>query len=266
MVTHLPETLWVSAKHYLVKQIDRPVGETRESLFDTVIEGYSGDEPVYLHVGLGDVKRAFQTNPYDFLIEKLEANFSSLLVPGFTQSFRDTGRFDVESTEPEVGMFSHLFFQQDMDYRTPDPLHSIMVKGDYRFDGCDFRDTFGADGAYGRLEEDNVLCLNIGTPWLISTQLHYIEQVLDVPYVDTTEIDGTITYADGRTEPITQTNYQRNNYVYFWNRRKLRDDLLEAGLLDHYQLNGLDIMAFRTGDIREYIESAVASDPYYLVR
>ncbi len=266
MVLHLPETLWSSFRHYLIKRSSRPVGPVNESVFEEILSQYDDVETVFVHIGLSDIKSAFETNPYEFIMEHLKRQFSSILVPGFTKSFRDEGAFHVSESSPELGAYSTLFFENEMEYRTPDPLHSIMVSGEYRFEGVNFRNTFAPDGCYGQLEEENVLCLNIGTQWLVSTQLHYLEQVLDLPYVDTVEISGTITYEDGSTERIRQRNYLKNNYVYFWNRTKIRNEMMSAGKLDHFLLNGLSITTFEMEELGTFIRERVADDPYYLVR
>lgn len=264
MITHLPRTLWSSAKHYPLRHASYDVGPVSPALFDEILDEYEADA-VFLHVGLSDVKAAFETNPYDFVVDRLRDRFPSLLVPGFTKSFRETGRFDVEADPPELNAFSRLFFENDAEYRTPDPLHSILCAGEYRFDGCDFRNTFGPEGCYARLEEDDVLCLNVGTHWLVSTQLHYLEQALDVPYVETVDIEGELTRADGDVERVTQTTYEKNKYLYFWNRTKIRDQMVRAGKMDWYRLNGLHVMAFTMGDLRSFVEPNVLNDPYYLV-
>ena len=262
--THLPATAWSSAKHYVADHLRRPSGPVDESVLETMLAQYSDAETVFVHIGLSDIKTALQRNPYEAIIEKLTAEFESVLTPGFTRSFRTSRVFDTEETTPEVGAFSSLFFA-DAAYRTPDPLHSILVDGPYRFDGCAFRDTFSPEGCYAQLSADNVLCLNIGTPWLVSTQLHYVERVCDVPYAGTTELEGELT-ANGTTERISQRTYQKNNYLYFWNRRGLRDDMVEAGVLDHYVLNGLNVMGLRAGEMQAFLEPRIDEDPYYLVR
>jgi len=262
-VTHLPETAWSSATHYLYKQRRRSVGPTDETLLETIIEGYD-DDVVFVHVGLSDVNAALGGNPYEAVVDRLDQAFESVLVPGFTKSFRETRRFDVDETAPELGAFSGLFFEE-ADYRTPDPLHSILVRGPYRFPDCTFRDTFSPAGCYGQLSADNVLYLNIGTPWLVSTQLHYIERICNVPYASTAEIEGELR-VDGSTEAIRQRNYSKNNYLYFWNRRGLRDDMVAAGVMDHYRLDGLNVMGVRAGEMEAFLADRIERDPYYLVR
>ena len=262
-VTHLPETAWSSATHYLYTKRSRSVGPIDEGLLETIIDRYD-DDVVFAHIGLSDINTAVGGNPYEAILDRLDRAFESVLVPGFTKSFRETRRFDVEDTPPELGAFSGLFFE-DADYRTPDPLHSILVGGPYRFEGCTFRDTFSPGGCYGQLSDDNVLYLNIGTPWLVSTQLHYIERICDVPYASTVAIEGELA-ADGSTESITQRTYSKNNYLYFWNRRGLRDDMVAAGVMDHYRLDGLNVMGVRAGDMEAFLANRIERDPYYLVR
>lgn len=262
-VTHFPKAAWCSVKHYIEKQHDKPGGPTTEAVLDTILDQYTESSVVFVHIGLSDIKTGLETDPYEAILRKLRSAFDSILVPGFTQSFRETGVFDIDETEPELGAFSGLFFEE-ADFRTPDPLHSVLVEGPYRFEGCTFRDTFSPEGCYAQLSEDDVLCLNIGTPWLVSTQLHYIERVCNVPYATTIEIDGELR-ADGKTTQISQRNYAKNNYLYFWNRQGLRDAMVAAGVMDHYVLDGLNVMAVHAGEMQAFLEPRIEADPYYLV-
>jgi len=262
-VTHLPKAAWSSAKHFVYKQQLSTGGPTNEAVLDAVLNEYEDDSVALVHIGLRDIKTALGTDPYEAILDKLRSRFDSILVPGFTKSFRKTGVFDLEETQPELGAFSGLFFE-NAEFRTPDPLHSILGEGPYRFESCTFRDTFSPGGCYGQLSKDNVLCLNIGTPWLVSTQLHYIERICNVPYAKTIEIDGELR-TNGSTTRIAQQNYKKNNYLYFWNRRGLRDAMVSAGVMDHYSLDGLNVMAVRAGDMQSFLVPRIEADPYYLV-
>ena len=268
--THVPPpavlaaTRWSSAKHYAVRQRETPTGPVDEAIFAEILDGYDEDV-AFVHVGLSDVNAAFDGDPYEFVRDHLDARFDAILTPAFTQSFREPGRFHRTDSDPELGAFTTLFFYE-ADYRTADPLHSIQVRGDYRFDGCTVRDTFAPDGCYGQLERDDVRILDIGTRWLISTQLHYIERVTDVPYSETVEIEGTVRYPGGRVERVTQRSYDKNNYLYFWDRLSIQRDLIDDGVLNHHDLNGLRVISVTARDLRDVLEPRIADDLYYMIR
>ncbi|NGM67815.1 AAC(3) family N-acetyltransferase [Natronolimnobius sp. AArcel1] len=262
---HLPRTLWCTGKYYVKKKTEtETVGSVDPALFEQVLSQYDEDV-VFVHAGLSDVSDAFETDPYEFLFDTLTSQFESVLVPGFTPSFRDTGVYDKRESVPQIGAFSRCFLK-DAQYRTDDAIHSILVHGSYRFDDCDHHKTFGADGCFAKLDADNVLVVNVGTPWLISTQLHYIEMASNPPYAELADTTGEIRYADGEREQITQTSFDKNEYVYYWNREKIREDAKAAGVLEHHSLNGLTVMAFRTNDLAQFLEPKLEADPYYLVQ
>lgn len=245
------------------KRVDRTVGSVREEAFDSVLESYAG-KTVFVHVGLSDIKRAFDRNPYEFLLGRFDEHFESVLNPGFTPAFRSIdGRvYHKRHSLPKFGAFSQLFLE-DCDYRTDDPTNSILVRGPYRFDDCDQTNTWSKAGCFGKLERENVRYLDIGTDFIRSSQIHYIEAQLDVPYFQTVEYDGVI-WRDGRYEEITHRSHEYTMPVT-WNRPKIRADLERAGVFDAYDLNGLNVFAFRARDVREVLAPKILADPYYLV-
>lgn len=247
------------------KRLDREVGRVSEREFDRVLDRYADEDVAFVHVGLGDIKRAFDRNPYDFLMERLDARFESILVPGFTPSFRsvDGGVYHKRYSQPKFGAFARLFLE-DCEYRTDDPTNSILVRGPYRFDDCDHFDTWSEEGCFARLDRENVLYLNVGTDWLRSSQIHYIENLLDVPYVRTAEYEGVI-YRDEREHEHVHHRSHEYTMPVTWNREKLRRDLEADGVLDTYDLNGLMVFAYHARAIREALTPRILADPYYLV-
>lgn len=238
------------------------VGPVREERLDEVLSQYD-DRVVFVHAGLRDIKRAFGTNPYELLLSKLDEHFESILAPGFTPSFRSSGIYHKQYSKPEYGKFSQLFLE-DADYRTDDAIHSILVHGDYRFEQYDHQDSFGEDSCWSKLDEDNVLYVNIGTPWIVSTQHHYIEHLADVPYLEQSTHDGVIYYDETTFTTVTQTNY---TYDYPMKRSamKITNYLREQDTLSMYNLNGLKLLFFRAADVRRSLMNKIQSDPYYLV-
>lgn len=247
------------------KRLDREVDRVPEREFDRVLDRYADEDVVFVHVGLRDVKRAFDRNPYEFLIDRFDSRFESILVPGFTPAFRsvDGGVYHKQYSQPKFGAFARLFLE-DCEHRTDDPTNSILVRGPYRFDGCDQFDTWSAEGCFAKLDRENVLYLNVGTDWIRSSQIHYVENLLDVPYVRTAEYEGVI-YRDEREHESIHHRSHEYTMPVTWNREKLRRDLEADDVLDAYDLNGLTVFAFRARELREALTPRILADPYYLV-
>lgn len=237
-----------------------------ETAFDELLSSFDADT-VFVHVGLSDINKAVDGNPYTFLYNALSDHFESVLAPGFTPSFRTCALYHNQFSQPEYGMFSKLF-REDAHYRTDDAIHSILVDGPYRFDDCDHHDSFGPSGCWQQLEDDNMLYLDIGTDDFLTTQLHYLEVSLNLPYVTTPEHDGVVYYDMDEYEEITQSNY---GYEYqYWletfpNWPKIRRYLQSTGALTDHSRNGLTIYSFRAREIRKALKPKLAADPYYLV-
>lgn len=229
---------------------------------DAVFDQYD-DDTAFVHAGLSDVNTAFGGDPYETLLGSLTDSFDSVLAPGFTPSFRQSGIYHKHYSRPEYGAFSRLFLE-DADYRTDDTVHSILVKGDYRFDDCDHHHSFGEESCWAQLDAENALVVNVGTDWLLTTQHHYVEHHNDVPYNATKEFEGHIYYDDERHDDVTQTNYEYDVKLRR-NHRKIQRMMSEKGLLDEYDIGGLSVLCFRARDLRHALEEELAEDPYYMV-
>ncbi len=238
------------------------VGSVNEQEIDDVLTQYD-DDVVFVHAGLSNIKSAFDTNPYEFLLDKLDKHFKSILAPGFTPSFGSSGIYHKQYSKPEYGAFSRLFLQ-DSNYRTDDAIHSILVRGDYRFEEYNHNKSFGENSCWCKLEENNVLYLNIGTPWIISTQLHHIEHKMDVPYLQQTEHPGVI-YHDSTSHNETIQYNHKYEYPIKWNRHKIARALRQHGRLSINDFRGLNVFFFRAGDLHQILTNKIRSDPYYLV-
>lgn len=238
------------------------IGPVEEDKLDAILSQYD-DDVVFVHAGLSDIKSAFGGNPYEFLVRKLDEHFESVLVPGFTPSFRAAGIYHKQFSRPEYGALSRLFLD-DADYRTADPIHSIQVKGEYRFEDCDHRESFSERSCYGKLDDDDVLYLNVGTPWIVSTQIHHVEYIADTPYVEETSYDGTVYHDETNYESVTQQHYTAPPTMK-WNRSKIENALASNGVLARHDLNGLSVRLFRANGLRRTLEPRIERDPYYLV-
>jgi len=265
----LRTTSWAAnlIKHQVLKQRNqrRSVSAVSERTFEEILQTHaSGENQVFLHVGLSDIKSAFDTNPYEFLLSKVEANFESILAPGFTDYFKMSGVYHKEHSQPKHGMFSKLFMR-DAEYRTDDAIKSILVDGPYRFEGCVHDDSYHPDGCFAKLVGDDVLVMDIGVPWITCSHLHYFEHEFGVPYMTDRTYEGVQCGPESACESISQTCGQYVSKYYSWNKPKIQRELADAGVLEAYDLNGLQVLFFTLGDVEDVIGDKLRDDPYYLV-
>lgn len=218
---------------------------------------------VFVHAGLRAVKDVFVRNPYVYLRNVLDTSFDSVLVPGFTPSFRQTGVYHKRYSRPEFGAFARCFLS-DADHRTNDAIHSILVRGPYRFPCADHHDTFGPSGCYAQLETDNVLIANVGTPWFVSTQHHFVEHQAEVPYNHPSIHRGTIYYENDASEPVVQRNYEYD-LPACRSAGKIERRLCRNGVMDVYDIDGCPVRFVGAADLHDVLCEAIETDPFYLV-
>ena len=254
-------------KHQTLKQVNlrRGAGRVPEDRFDALLDEHAADHStVFVHVGLADVKAAFDGNPYRFLLERLDERFDSVLAPGFTDYFKTSGVYHKEFSRPKHGSFVRQFLA-DADYRTDDAIKSFLVRGDYRFDDCVHDDSYHEEGCFAKLVDDDALVLDVGTPWIVCSHLHFFESRYDVDYVVDRTYDGVV-YTDRTSfERVEQTCGQHVSELYSWNKPKLMRLLEAEGALDRYDLNGLNVLAFTLGDVDAALGPKLREDPYWLV-
>lgn len=254
------------AAHYVLKKknMRQEVTPVPESWLNDILDSYEGDE-AFCHVGLSSVSSAFEGNPYEFLRESLHDHFETIMTPGHTDYFSHSEIYHKQYSKPKrnIGMFSRLL-HEDAEYRTDDAMKSIIVDGPYRFEDCDHSISYGENSCFAQLSRDNVLIVNIGTPWLKGTQFHHLEYKYNAPYMMEQQFEGVL-LRDGCDEPeqVTQTCGVYDS-LWAFNRWKLRRVLEKEGVLDSYSQNGFRVMVMRAGEIEEVLAPKLKKDPYYI--
>jgi aminoglycoside N3'-acetyltransferase len=253
-------------KHQTLKQLKLRQGASRASVdrFDEILETEAaGHSTVFVHAGLSDISSAFETNPYEFLMDRLDDHFENIIATGFTDYFKHSGVYHKEHSRPKNGTFVELF-HDDADYRTDDAMKSFLVKGEYRFEDCVHHDSYHENGCFSKLVDDDVLVFDVGTHWITCSHLHYFESAFDVDYVQDVTYEG-VDLTGGSPEPIQQTCGEYESMFYSWNKPKLQRLLLRHDALAKYDLNGLLLCFFTLGDVERLLGAKLRDDPYYLV-
>lgn len=240
------------------RRVDPVPPDTLDRLFDA-----HPADVAFVHVGLSDVDATLPGNPYRRVRDALLDHYGSVLAAGYTTSFRKTRRFHRQRTPPEYGTFARLF-HADATYRTADPMYSILVHGDYRFDDATPSESFTEASPFGSLDRDDALYVNVGTDGFRCSHLHYLERRADVPYCRVVDLEGVVHHTDAERERVTHTCLVDDHYRRY-NRPKLERVLSAAGVLHSYDCNGLRVRFCRARDVREVLEPRLDDDPYFLV-
>jgi len=99
-------------KHQTLKQLKLRQGASRASAdrFDSILAAEAaGHSTVFVHAGLSDISSAFETNPYKFLLDRLDDQFDNIIATGFTDYFKHSGVYHKEHSQPKNGTFVELF-------------------------------------------------------------------------------------------------------------------------------------------------------------
>ncbi len=254
--------------NYLLRQ-KSSVKPSNPDLIKNFLDKYKEHNTVIVHIGLEPIRKSFAKNPYNFTIKLLTERFNNIIAPGFTPSFKKTGVYHKLFSCPEYGMFSKLFMH-DATTRTNDPVYSLLIYGSYSFNDKHCEESFGIGSCFDQLDNDNVLCINIGTKWLVSSQLHFIEYTNNVPYIEKNKYEGVIYYDESNYSKTSVINYYNkhwfNKYVsILWNRYKISRHLYNSGIVDYYNINGVKLYSFRVGDMKRFIDEKIKKDPLYLI-
>lgn len=244
-----------------VEERPRRVGPADLDRFHEVLASYGDYDTVFVHVGLSDVATAFGGDPYEVVLDALEATFESVLAPGFTDYFKTSRVYDKQHSRPKHGTFARLFLN-DAEYRTDDACKSILVSGEYRFEECDQRDSYSTDGCFEQLRADDVLNVCIGTPVLICSYLHHLEAKYGAPYMSRQTFEGVM-HDSGTTAEIEQhTHYPEGTWPL--NRLKLTRHLTSTGILETHDFNGLRLYTLPIRELDDHVAGRMDEDPYYI--
>ena len=120
---------------------------------------------------------------FDLIIKYLNPN-GTLLVPTFTTSFTQKGKFDVIKSKSEIGIFSENFRKIKDVQRSFHPIFSFAIigKNKKQFLNSNMEDCFGAGTFFDLLFKKNAKILCFGCGFNEITFTLFVEQALGVKY------------------------------------------------------------------------------------
>jgi len=226
---------------------------------------------IFIHAGLKNIKqlsgleyKSIVDNIIKFLKEIYQPN--AIIAPTFTPSFRKSGVYSKLYSKAEYGIFSELF-RQVADYRSDDAIHSVGIVSDdiEKFKNLNYHDTFASDGFFGSFHKKTYI-LNINTEHFVSTYMHYVEELMNVPYKDKNRAiyKGVMYDENNEIIRIEQTNHFYK-YSSSINRKKINNLLLDNNLIKYKFYKGISISCINVFELIEVLKKEIEKNPYYMV-
>ncbi len=175
---------------------------------------------------------------------------SEIYVPTFTYGFTKKNFFDVKDTSSEVGRFSEEIrnIYASKHYRTLDPVFSVVETENGSFRNHIFNNnSFGPSSIWEYLNQHPhyIVNINLNLP-IISTELHYLEYKIKVPYRYMKNFKGVVRGWDNINHEFEYNYYVRDLELNpQWNREKIfaachkHNLVLECGPIKLFEWNNL---------------------------
>ncbi len=137
----------------------------------------------------------------------------TVLIPTFNWGFCRGEAFDIKKTVSKTGALGNAALKRTDFVRTAHPIYSFMVWGKDKemLAELDAKEAFGADSVFGYLHRNHAKALIIGLPTMSGlTFVHYIEQMVGVPYRYPKDFKAPYIDAAGRESIRTYSMYVRD--------------------------------------------------------
>jgi len=187
---------------------------------------------LYMHTGLsfGMPNPSLSKNELlQILLDTInELKVPTLVVPTFTFSFCNGQDYDIVNSKTKMGVLNEFIRRQPNAIRSIDPLMSVSLIGvDEDLAKGIGHKSIGKDSTFDKLHyRDDVKFLFFGTKiGDCFTYMHYIEELLKVPYRYDRDFTGTIITAENSFED-TYTLFVRYKNIKPGNGSYIYEDLL----------------------------------------
>ena len=201
----------------------------------------------------------------DFL---LKTKPKSIVIPTFTYSFTKTKLFSQKDSVSEVGRFSEEIRKStNFSNRTLDPIFSILDLLNYGFNKNEIiKESFGVNSVFSDFEKLNGIVINFDLDQIVSSQIHYFEKKFRIKYRSNKKFTGEILFNKKEKFKVEYTFFCRNlEKNYFWNRKKVKNDLIDSKILKENVLDDYKIDWFYTQELGNFLNKKIKENEKYLL-
>ncbi|CAH8720683.1 AAC(3) family N-acetyltransferase [Paenibacillus thiaminolyticus] len=225
---------------------------------------------VHTDVAFGTLNPELKRKKYlGYLYEILqELNVGTLVFPAFTFSFCNKEIYDVKNSRTSMGALNEYIRNQPGVVRSIDPILSMIAVGDKAnmFEKVG-KSSLGKNSGYDILhQQENVKFLFLGAEiGECFTYIHYVEDIMRVPYRFDMHFSGTIIDAEG--------NQYEDDYILYAGCAGVKpacsyyfgDYLFENGFLQKTHIGNKPITCISKEDAYREIRKKLENDIHYFL-
>lgn len=229
-----------------------------------------------IHIDVAGLIRLGQTSAeclenFNQLILKAELLGGNIMIPTFSYTYPQNKPFNLLDTPSEVGIATEYIRKKNPLKRTADGMFSyLLFNNDFNspyFDVNDY-EIFGNDSLIGELYNSNGYICCIGNVFHNSpTEVHFLEQLLNVPYRYNKKMSGEFIDKKGNSTNQNLLFYCRNlDYNLVSDMTRLEISLRKNNCFEFWHVNDLDfvIEAVRIKEIFDILSIEIEKNPMFL--
>lgn len=152
-------------------------------------------------------------------LEEVVGNDGTLLFPMYNWDFCKGVSFCYKNTKSKVGILNNFVLENRLEFRrTRHPLYSFMVwgKGQEYLCKLDNQEAFGINSPFEYMDKNHAKQIALGVDMSAGiTYVHYLEQLVQMPYRHHKFFLGEYVGEDGKTELRAYSQYVRDLSLKF---------------------------------------------------
>jgi aminoglycoside 3-N-acetyltransferase len=252
--------------------------EKYKEKFIELIAEKTKNNPAFIHLdmlGLTKLGRnnIDRLNEFCDLLEEIEKKKGNICIPTYSFSYTKNEDYNILKTPcVNVGTVSEHVRKRHPEKRTVDAIFSYIIYGDKisgnHFEVSDY-ETFGEGSIMEEVFNLDGYIWAIGGVFKNSTEIHFIEKMLQISYRYDKIFSGQIIDKEGKAHEQQITYFCKNfDYNLWYDFKNLENDLRDDGLIETFKSEGYPFfisgIKFRT--LYDYVEQKIKKDSNYFLK
>ena len=190
-----------------------------------------------------------------------------IIIPTYNYQFTKKNDFNIKTTSSEVGYFSNYLIQKNWNKRTLDPIFSHIIFGnisDFNFKNIN-TEAFGKDSIFASFQKNNfkIFCFCCSPNNI--TYLHFIENILKVPYRFVKRFTGNLIYKNNKKKIIYKYNVGKKSLDYSIKEKKILK-ILNDKEFKRKKFGKFECYLFESNALIKKLSKILEKNEYYLIK